>query len=321
MSMQKDVGISADEAVTILLGDASQAVDEINAFTLKTFKTRGGRLGSGMGSLLEALWVYHMNTILFNQGGSARLCELGWLQDHEPADFACLVRGAHWEPASRTGELFRIEAKSMNVGVDEAKGHFANLASETRPHDLLLVLIWKWTSLEDYYFWPKIQDYFLGSAIEIIALRDRLHLSRGGSFVKAGACPDGCKLADCTHGGEPLNAAGKRERRTGPKSRKPANVEYAANFGGLVRMLKTDGDAARSVFRDCRRRSALAHKYISFIHRHFPGEELNQYRRAEWKKLSETLGVDGSYTGPPPINAILREHVPDYQDKLRALFT
>ena len=113
--------IGAPDAARILCADAPKVIAAINAFTSQTFRTRGGRLGSGMGSLLEALWVYHMNNALMNEGGPARDCELAWLQDHEPADFACLIRGAEWEPERRHGELFRIEAKSMNIGVDEAK--------------------------------------------------------------------------------------------------------------------------------------------------------------------------------------------------------
>ena len=175
--------IGAADAARILCADAPKVIAAINAFTSQTFRTRGGRLGSGMGSLLEALWVYHMNNALMNEGGPARDCELAWLQDHEPADFACLLRGAEWEPERRHGELFRIEAKSMNIGVDEAKGHFTNLAKETAEHDQLLVLIWSWEELEDKYSWPKIHDYFLGPSLPIIRARDALHIARGGSFV------------------------------------------------------------------------------------------------------------------------------------------
>lgn len=284
--------LTSAQAVSILHLDAPKVIAEINSFTSETFKTRGGRLGSGMGSLIEAMWVYYMNRTLQNEGGAARSCELAWLQDHEPADFACLYRGADWVSSTRQGELFRIEAKSMNIGVEEAKGHFANLANETSEFDQLLVLVWRWTTLENQYFWPKIQDYFLGPALPIIRLRDQLHLIRGGSFVSKNACPDGCSPAACTHDGEPLNAAGKRERRTGPKSCRPANVDYAANFGGLVRMLKTDGDAARVAFRKTRRADDVAHRYISFIHEHYSAEEVNQYRKAEWATLLKCTSYD-----------------------------
>ena len=260
------IPISAAAALQILYADAPKVIEEINTFTSVTFKTRGGRLGSGMGSLLEAMWVYYMNRVLQNEGGLARECEIAWLEDHEPADFACLYRGAEWEPAKRQGELFRIEAKSMNIGVDEAKGHFTNLAKEMQEHDQLLVLIWSWESIQNKYFWPKIHGYFLGPSLPVIHARDELHLIRGGTFVSGLDCPDGCAANACTHDGEPLNSSGKRERRTGPKTCRPANVDYAANFGGLVRMLKTDNDEARKTFRKLRKSNDVVNDYISFIH-------------------------------------------------------
>lgn len=307
-------------AEQILHTDARAAVEAINQFTFTTFKTRGGRLGSGMGTLLEAMWVYYMNQILENEGGLARECELAWLQDHEPADFACLHRGADWDPASRRGELLRIEAKSMNIGVEEAKGHFTNLARETSEHDQLLVLIWSWTSLPNEYSWPRIHDYFLGPSLPVIHARDQLHLIRGGTFVERGNCPDGCALESCTHVGEPLNAASKRERRSGPKARKPANVEYAANFGGLVRMLKTDSEDARSVFRRLRRSNEVIHRYISFIHTYFPSEEVNQYRKAEWQAVLTALNIAAVNPSAAEANALLRRLSPNYQEFLRQNF-
>lgn len=309
--------ISPAEAAQIVQADTALVVQEINDFTSQTFRTRGGRLGSGMGSLLEALWVYYMNRYLANEGGEAKNCELAWLEDHQPADFACLIRSADWKPEARDGELFRIEAKSMNVGVDEAKGHFTNLAQETSEFDQLLVIIWSWTDTDSHYLWPRIHDYFIGPMMPIIRLRDELHLARGGSFVDRSACPDGCAPPDCTHHGEPLNASGKRERRTGPKSTRPANVEYAANFGGLLRMIKTNNPAARQAFRKWRREDATAHSYISFIHSHYPQEELNQYSRDEWRHLANLAGVP---TAGKPIAAVvdeLRNEQPDYQSLLR----
>lgn len=311
----------AAQAVNILHEDAPRVIDEINAFTFQTFRTRGGRLGSGMGSLLEAMWVYYMNNILQNQGGLARDCELGWLQDHEPADFACLLRNAEWDSATRQGELFRIEAKSMNIGVDEAKGHFTNLSRETSEHDQLLVLIWSWTSSGGMYFWPQIHDYFLGNALPIIRLRDDLHLARGGTFVQAGACPDGCLIPDCTHAGEPLNAKGNRERRSGPVVCKPKNLDCAANFGGLVRMLKTDNSEARYIFRRLRSSNHVMHEYISFIHKHFRSEEINQYLKAEWQDFLSRSMPSTRNVSPEEANLLLRENVANYQDGLRDYFS
>jgi hypothetical protein len=308
-------------AVEIVQADGPEVVGRINQFTSSTFRTRGGRVGSGMGILLEALWVYYMNSALQNDGGVARACELAWLPDHEPADFACLHRGMEWLPESRAGELFRIEAKSMNVGVEEAKGHFTNLEKGTSEFDQMLVLIWSWVKLENYYVWPRLHDYFLCPSLPIIRLRDALHLARGGSFVDGTHCPDGCSPQTCTHHGEPLNAAGKRERKNGPASRKPANVDYAANFGGLLRMIKTDNDAARKVLREIRKDDPIAHKFISFIHAHYLAEEANQYRKAEWIALARTLGIGVTATpNVPSLIAQMRQSHPHYQDTLRDLF-
>jgi len=315
------MNISPRIAKNILRSDGQRAINAINEFTFHTFKTRGGRLGSGMGSLIEAMWVYYMNNILLNDGGVAQECEIAWLQDHEPADFACLYRGADWNPVSKEGELLRIEAKSMNIGVDEAKGHFTNLLKETGPDDQLLVLIWSWECVENFYSWPKIHDYFLGSSHDIIHLRDSLHTRRNGSFVYQNACPDGCAYNLCTHIGEPLNSAGRRERRSGPKSCKPANVEYAANFGGLIRMLKTDSDLARQEFRYIRRNNDTAHEYISFIHRNFPNEELNHFKKFEWEDAF--IKIVG-YSPKTLSKAEMREKIKHinyhYQDELRILF-
>jgi hypothetical protein len=307
-------------AEQILHADARLAVEEINRFTFATFKTRGGRLGSGMGTLLEAMWVYYMNQILENQGGLARECELAWLQDHEPADFACLHRGADWDPSSRTGELLRIEAKSMNTGVDEAKGHFTNLYQETAEHDQLLVLVWSWTPIANGYSWPRIHDFFLGPSLPIIYARDQLHLMRGGSFVESGSCPDHCALGTCTHVGEPLNANSKRERRSGPKASKPANVDYAANFGGLVRMLATNSGDARNAFRRLRRANDVVHRYVSFIHMHYPAEEVNQYLKGEWQAVLRALNIPHADPSSAEANALLRQLAPNYREFLRNSF-
>lgn len=109
------------DAISILTSDTPKAIEALNSFSYTAFRTRGGRLGSGMGSLLEALWVYFINKALLNEGGEARECEVAWLEDHEPNDFACVHRDAKWVPGTREGELFRVEAKSMNVRVESQK--------------------------------------------------------------------------------------------------------------------------------------------------------------------------------------------------------
>lgn len=309
----------SEAAVHAVCEDAPHVIAGMNDFTSKTFRTRGGRLGSGMGSLLEALWVYYMNNTLANQGGIARDCEFVWLPDHQPADFACIIREADWKPESRQGELFRIEAKSMNLGVEEAKGHFTNLVAETGRFDHLLVLLWSWTNHDKHYVWPKVHSYFLGPSLPIIYMRDRLHLARGGSFIGTASCPDGCSPVPCTHAGEPLNDSGKRERRSGPATCKPKGVDYAANFGGLVRMLKTRGREASKVFRELRAHDDVCHSYINLIHEFYPDEELNQYGIGEWRSFAKSLRVSDLGDEEVIRNAI-KQAANDYQDKLRTFF-
>ena len=133
------------------------------------------------------------------------------------------------------------------------------------------------------------------------------------------SCPDGCAPQPCTHFGEPLNAKGKRERLSGPESTKPGNVAYAANFGGLVRMLKTSKPHAKTIFRNYRKNLQSAHEYINFVHRNLPNEEANQYTIAEWRKFAETLGIDLVPDRLLLRNAISESFV-DYQDMLRDNF-
>ena len=300
-------------------GDAGKVVEAINDFTSATFLTRGGRLGSGMGGLLEALWIYYMNRTLRESDGDTSVCELAWLEDHQPADYACINKNAIWEPEAGTGQFFQIEAKSMNLDVDEAKGHFTNLARETSDHDQLLVIVWSWEAEGQYYRWPKITDYFIGHSSPIIEMRDALHVLRGGTFVGKGACPDGCELDVCAHTGEPLNKSGVRERRTGPISAKGARVDYAANFGGLLRMIKTSSTDATEVFRDFRRSCDVCHRFISFIHKHYPNEEMGQYRLPDWRQLGSKFEVDTKGLSAQNIRSAISQQFPTYRDSLREL--
>jgi hypothetical protein len=312
--------LMSEEAAKIVISATAVACGRINTFSHEVLRTRGGRLGSGMGSLLEALWGYYVNQVLHNTGGEAAACEIAWLSDHEHNDFACILRDQDWVSAERIGELFRIEAKSMNVGVDESKGHFDEIVVNIREWDLLLVLIWFWAEADELRVYPHIKDFFIGRAVPVALLRDRLHLARGGRFIARVACPDRCDPEECKHHGEPLNASGKRERRSGPETTRPSEkVSHAANFGGLVRMLKTDSDIARQEFRQIRAEDDIAHDYISFIHRNFPKEEVNQYLTAEWKEAARKLNIN--IKGLPASQVI--EHVRaqlNYQDILRNLY-
>lgn len=240
-----------------------QAIVSVNEFTKEIFHTRGGRIGSGMGSVIEALWGFHLNNALSTLDVSY---ELGWIYGHEYNDFACIKKAEEWDPATKAGELFRIEVKSMVASADESKAHFDRLVHEFDLYELLAVFIWDWVPVtgESRNVYPSIIAYFVGPALPIAQMRDRLHIARGGSFVKSGSCPDGC-AADCKHVGEPLNASGLRERRSGPDTAKKGKVSYAANFGGMLRMLGTRGPVARAVLQQACNEDVVCKKFVDFM--------------------------------------------------------
>jgi hypothetical protein len=311
--------ISREEAMKEVIEATPIACEEINHFSQKVFLTRGGRMGSGMGVLLEALWAYYVIQGRPTREIGNEKWEIGWLPDNEYNDFACLRCNTTWNPDTKHGELFRIEAKSMNCDADESKGHFDELVDNLGRFDLLLVLVWAWEPSDRERVFPRIRDHFICPARPIAMLRDQLHLARGGSFVDRATCSDGCNPAACPHHGEPLNANGKRERLSGPVSLRPsAKVSFAANFGGLLRMLKTASPEARDVFQKARADSETAHRYISFIHRNFPKEEENQYLTADWKAVAGESQISTNGLSRQEIIAIVRQQ-PDYMEMLRQL--
>lgn len=312
--------INPQDAVDLVIKLSPAAIDRLNEFSKDTLQTRGGRAGSGLGSLLEALWGFMINCEIM-ECKPAPLIDMAWFPDHAYNDFACLVAGQEWDPASKAGELFRVESKSMYRGAEESKAHFDALQSELGSFDLLLLIIWSWVPVSvgqpGSRVFPKVHSSIVTSAMPIAEFRDALHLARGGSFVAA-PCPDGCTVA-CSHIGEPLNADGKRERRTGPASRKPANASYAANFGGMVRMLKTNSPAARAQFRKCRVASENIHEFVSFMHASFPEEEANQYLASDWKLCAQKLDINPKqFANLSALIERVRKQA-NYQDVLRQL--
>ncbi|MFT2706262.1 hypothetical protein [Clavibacter zhangzhiyongii] len=252
------------QAADFIRAQNPAVVRVMNEFTRSTFTTRGGRLGSGMGLLLEGLWGYHMSRALASHG-----VEIAWIADDQYNDYACVDATSDWNPVTGDGELFRIEAKTMNVGADESKAHFAELQKNINSNDLLLVMTWAWTpDPSGRRNWPSILEVFLDRALPLAELRDELHLARGGSFVSAASCPDGCDPSLCQHDGEPLNANGKRERLSGPESTRPsAKVSFAANFGGLFRMIGVSGPTNAQMLRDIRTKNSTADAYVRFINK------------------------------------------------------
>lgn len=254
--------LTPTDAADFIRNETPYVVDVINEFMAATFTTRGGRLGSGMGLLLEGLWGYHMSNAIAGHG-----IEIAWIADDMYNDYACVDIDADWDPTTGAGELFRIEAKSMNLGADESKAHFAELISGIDSNDLLLVITWRWEPL-GFRVHPKIVDVFIERAHPIAELRDQLHLARGGSFVDPYNCPDGCNPQLCQHAGEPLNAAGKRERLSGPESARPSQrVSFAANFGGLFRMIGVRDASSRRLLDQIRESSREADDYVAFVNR------------------------------------------------------
>lgn len=110
-----------EQAANSIIKYSAQAFDGIEVFSREVLQTRGGRIGSGMGTLLEALWGFYINQALSK---NEEPIELGWLIGHEYNDFACVFRNSPWNPIYRTGELLRVEVKTMNAGADESKAHF-----------------------------------------------------------------------------------------------------------------------------------------------------------------------------------------------------
>jgi hypothetical protein len=84
-------------------------------------------------------------------------------------------------------------------------------------------------------------------------------------------------------------------------------------------MLKTK-ENARKVFRKARAENAVAHEYISFIHRNFPDEEINQYTVGEWRTLASHVGLNGKGKEALEILEELKATTPGYQELLRDLF-
>ena len=291
--MVPEVAITPEAAALEITEATPLAVRDINDFSQRVLNTRGGRVGSGMGVLIEALWVYYVNQQLLGGPNGPRGIELAWLPDHEYNDYACVLRGREWDPGTRVGELLRIEAKSMNIDADESKAHFDEIATNLEEWDQLVVPVWRWSPVDENRVYPLIEDCFIGRARPIAMLRDGLHIARGGTFVNRDDCPDGCIPEGCGHHGEPLNANGRRERASGPESRRPSQqVSFASNFGGLLRMLYTRTNDAKQNFGRIRAEDDEADAFISFVHRNYPDMEFSQYMTEEWRRVARECNVD-----------------------------
>ena len=95
--------ITPAEAANAVIQATPAACAAINDFTRATFAVRGGRVGSGMGTRLEALWGYYVNAALASAPDGGTPCEIAWLSDHEFNDFAVVRRDLDWLAATRVG--------------------------------------------------------------------------------------------------------------------------------------------------------------------------------------------------------------------------
>ena len=180
------------------------------------------------------------------------------------------------------------------------------------------MLLWRW-QVVGAHVQPVVKDYFLGPAREVCEVRDALHIARGGSFVDRAQCPDNCVPAQCRHHGEPLNASGKRERDTGPAScRVSQSTSYAANFGGMVRMLKADSKKARAELRRVCRSNSTSRGYVEFVWSHLPNEEANHFTAEEWRECAARHSVPTTGLGRDALVAAVRARVPGYRGDLLA---
>lgn len=296
----------------------------ITDFCFDVLETRGGRLGSGMGTLLEALWGYFMNQALLQTPEDKRL-QIAWIQNHEYNDFACVWRSSPWNPDTGANELLRIEIKSMVRAADEPKAHFDVLQSELTDQHILVVLVWDW-AVKDHKtqtIYPYIAEGFCHNAAPLARFRDALHLARGGSFVTPDTCPErqaescSCRQGSCHYEGEPLNASKSRERLSGPPSAKPAGSTHAQNFGGMKRMVAAQQLEAKRTRLRLRSECPVVDQYMRFLYRNLPDLEETHYT-SEWSLLYS------SATGQKPSSkkdAVewVRKNIEQYEEKLYEL--
>ena len=146
--------LEKQQALNLIESHLSEAKQRVNNFCSRVFLTRGGRIGSGMGGILEALWGYYVNQILASKNQTE--FELAWFPEHQYHDFACVHKSIEWNPEIKQGEFFRIEVKSMNIRADESKAHFDVLLKELDEYDTLLVLIWEWKAIDEFHFFQKL---------------------------------------------------------------------------------------------------------------------------------------------------------------------
>ena len=85
-------------------------------------------------------------------------------------------------------------------------------------------------------------------------------------------------------------------------------------------MLKTNNEAARSVFRSFRKNDKVADEYITFIHRLFPAEEASQYTVSELRTVATALGIKSAGLSASSLLDEIRQN-PQYMQYIRDLLS
>jgi hypothetical protein len=214
-------------------------IEKLNKFFSETFLVDSTEINYGhstrFGILFEAMWGYYMKEELKTLGYMVK-----WICRNQYNDFYISDLLGNF--------ICNIEVKTLCLDSDESKSHFDALESELLSTDLLFVSAWKWDVIGDYMK-PKVTNSKFFISKEIAAMRDDLHILRGGSFIN----------------GEPINASGYRERLSGPDENKPNKVTHMANFGGLVRMLGTKSKESKTKLTEYYNMGGGCREYIDFV--------------------------------------------------------
>ena len=84
-------------------------------------------------------------------------------------------------------------------------------------------------------------------------------------------------------------------------------------------MIKTSNEDATAAFRQERAACNVCHAFISFIHKHYPNEELGQYKLRDWRLLADHIGIASLRKTAADLQAEIARVKPDYREILRQL--
>ena len=84
-------------------------------------------------------------------------------------------------------------------------------------------------------------------------------------------------------------------------------------------MIKTSNEAATATFRKERAACNVCHAFVSFVHQHYPTEELGQYKLRDWRALADSLGVKTAGKSAADLQSEISRAKPTYRELLRKL--